>query len=125
MRLLTETTDINELNRLKILFESNGIPLFIGGEDTVRNAGIFMPAVKYGVFILYEEQFYDAQCLLKDENHIVEHPVDMDEFRRHMEMSRQPFIGKRGIWITVVILAVLFAAFVWMLGNQGKSNFIF
>src|SRR5688572_18209376 len=88
MKLLTEITDIDELNRIRFLLESNGIPIFVGNEDTARNVG-YVPSVgKQSVFVIYDEQFHDAQYLLKDENHEVKKKIDMDEFRKNMELIK-------------------------------------
>lgn len=88
MKLLTEVMDLNELTRIRILFESNGIPVFIGNEDAARNMGFILVARKYDVYVLYDEQFHDAQRLLEDESHVVENQVNMDEHRRNMELLK-------------------------------------
>lgn len=119
MKLLTEVLDIDELNRVKILFESKGIPLFIGNEDSARNMGLIIPARKYAVFVLHETQFQDAQRLLHDENHVVENPVDMDEHRESMELIR-PQAGEemvKGVLKVGAIVVAVFAAVVWFMST--------
>ena len=85
MQLLTEVIDVNELYRLKMLFESNGIAIFISNEDAARNFGFIYPARKYGIFAVYEDQYQDAVALLNDENHVVENPMDLSEHREFIE----------------------------------------
>lgn len=117
MRLLTELIDINELNRIKILFESKGIPVFVGNEDSARNMGLLIPARQYEVFVIFEEQFYDAQCLLKDEHYIVGNQVDMNEYRRHLE-SIKPNVNNKMPGVTIIIgmiVALIFIILVWVM----------
>lgn len=118
MKLLTEVMDLNELNRIKILFESNGIPVFIGNEDSARNMGLILPARKYSVFVLYDEQFHDAKCLLGDDSYIVENQIDMDEYRRSMEMLEPNARSQifKSVMIVGAVVALLFMAFVWVMG---------
>src|SRR5262245_4610077 len=109
MKLLTETMDLNELDGIRMLLESNGIPVFVGNEDSGRNMGYMLPARKYGVFIIYDRQFQDAQCLLRDENHVVQNKIDMDEFRKNMESMKPNTLNQmvKG----VLVVAGMVAAF--------------
>jgi hypothetical protein len=122
MRLLTETTDINAVDHIRFLLESNGIPIFVGNEDTARNAG-YVPSVgKQSVFVIYDEQFYDAQCLLKDENHEVQKKIDMDEFRKNMELIKPNALDQlvKGALAVVGIVAVLFGVFILITNVLNK-----
>jgi hypothetical protein len=114
MKLLAETTDIDEVNRIRFLLESNGIPIFIGNEDSARSLGFIGAAAKHGIFIIYDEQFNDAKCLLKDETHEVKQKVDMDEFRRNMELIKPNAFDQlfKAALILGGVLAGLFLIFV-------------
>jgi hypothetical protein len=122
MKLLTDTADPAEVNRIKTLLETNGIPVFIGNEDTARNIGFMLPAGKLSVFIIYDEQFYDAQCLLKDENHEVRKIIDMDEFRRNMELIKPGALDQlvKGTLAVGGIFALLFGAFILIMNALHK-----
>lgn len=117
MKLLTEVMDLNELTRIRILFESNGIPVFIGNEDAARNMGLILVARKYGVYVLYDEQFHDAQRLLEDESYVVENQIDMDEHRRNMELLKPDADSQlfKGVMVIGAVVMVLFLAFVWLM----------
>lgn len=105
MRLLTQIVDPNELIQIRILFESKGIPIFISNEDSARNFGLIYPARKYGIFVVYEDQYSDAAKLLKDETHVVSNPVDMDEYRTHLQQQYSKTSEK--LFNTVMSISVI------------------
>jgi hypothetical protein len=78
--------------------------------------GLMLPSGKYGVFVLYEEQFHDAKRLLEDGNHIVEHKIDMDAHRRHMELLKPKAENQifKAVLIIGAIAVIFFMAFVWI-----------
>jgi hypothetical protein len=80
MRLLFEESDRNEVDRIRVLFESNGIPVHIGNEDTTRTFGALAAAQKYGIWILEHDQYDCAIELLKDESYEVKKPVDVQAY---------------------------------------------
>jgi hypothetical protein len=55
------------------LLEGNGIPSFLGNARLPGDT-------RYSIFVLLEQQVADAQKLLQDDNHVVEHTIDMDQF---------------------------------------------
>lgn len=117
MNLLTETVDINELNRLRILFHLNGIPIFIGNEDSARNFLIGHPASNYGIFVIYEEQFNDARQLLDDENHVVENQIDMDKHTQdiaQLQPSTRDQLFNAVMTIAIVVVIVIIG-FIWLM----------
>jgi hypothetical protein len=87
MQLLTETMDINELMRLRILFESNGIAIYVSNEDSARNFGFIYPARKYGIFVVYENQLEDARALLENEDYEVQNPINLEAHRAYLEQQ--------------------------------------
>ncbi len=117
MKLLTETADINELNRIRILFESNGIPIHIVNEDSGRNFGLIMPARKYAILVVHEEQFSDAALLLEDDSHVVKNQIDMDAYRNNIEQLK-PKAGKqmfKVIMLTGVTLLMILIGLAWFM----------
>ncbi len=122
MRLLTDTADPAEVNRIQALLETNGIPVFIGNEDTARNIGFMLPAGKLSVFVIYDEQLYDAQCLLKDENHEVRKKIDMDEFRKNMELIKPNALNQlvKGTLALSGIFALLFGVLILIMNALNK-----
>ncbi len=120
MKLITETIDPNELIQLRILFESKGIPIFVSNEDTARNFGFIYPARKYGIFVLYEEQYSDAVRLLEDDSHVVINTIDMDEHRAFMQNQESTSLNKlfKVIMITGIVLLVLFFVLVKYLSSM-------
>ena len=117
MKLLTETTDISELSHVRILLESNGIPVFVGNEDTARNLGYILPLRKYGVFVIYDEQLEDAIKLMGDDSHVVEYQIDMEDFRQHTERSA-PNALKKILKATLIVgffTLVLLYGLVWVM----------
>lgn len=107
MELLTETTDINELMRIRMLFESNGIAIFISNEDSARNFGFIYPARKYGIFVVYENQWEDAKALLFDENYSVQNPMDLESHRDFIE-SHKPDVEKKLFNLVMNITIITF-----------------
>jgi hypothetical protein len=112
MKLLTETTDISELSHVRLLLESNGIPIFVGNEDAARNLGYMLPIRKYGVFVVYDEQLDDAIKLMADDSHVVEYQIDMEEYRQYAERSAPNTLNK----ILKATLVVGFFVFVLLYG---------
>ncbi len=117
MKLLFETTDVNELNALRILMESNGIVVHVGNEDSARNASIMSRLTKYAIFIVYEQQYPDALALLDNEEHVVEHTIDIEEYQRMQDEHKSAVLTK--IFKTVMSITALLLIFcfglVWLM----------
>ncbi len=107
MKLLTEVMEHEELTRIRILFDSKGIPVFIGNEDSARNFGFIYPARKYSIFVIYEEQYQEALSLLDNDTYEVQNPVDPDEHQKLIETNSKNSFNKLFKVITI-IGAVLF-----------------
>ena len=101
MILLTEVSGVEEFYRIKTLFESKGIAAYYGNQDSARNFGVFHPAGKYSIHLLINEQFEDAQQLLLDPNHTVQHPVELSEFN---EQKNSRVVNKKIINTLLLIL---------------------
>ncbi len=78
MKLIIKNTDTEELYILKNLLESNGIPVFISGEDTARVLPFLMS--KPGLWIFLDEQYDEALKLINDPAYEVSNKIDIDEF---------------------------------------------
>ncbi len=84
MKLLKRTTEKSEADNIKMILESNGIPVFIGNEDSARIFPVMGSLNPYFVFVVHDEQHQDAQMLLKNEEHVVSNPIEMDEYNQHL-----------------------------------------
>ena len=85
MELFFETDDLNEINEIKVLLESNGIPIFIGNENTARNLQYLGPNAKLTLWLLLKEQLEDARLLMQDPDHEVKNQVNISEFYSSLE----------------------------------------
>ena len=110
MQLLTEVADLNELNHLRFLFESKGILIYIANEDSARNFSFFHPSGRYAIHVVFDEQFADAQKLLEDENHEVQHPVDVEAYQKHIEESEpaiRSILIKKALFLAVLLVLII------------------
>ena len=118
MRLLFESEIPSELTEAKELLEQKGIPAFISDEETYR---VRPSAVLYkkGLWVCLEEQYGDAVKLLKNPDHEVIKPVDVETFYRSLEEAQKEPL--RNLWlyrdkilnivfITVALVAIVVAA---------------
>lgn len=117
MKLLIETPDITELERLQLLLESNGILIHVGNKDTARNL-FFLPVFnRYAIHVVYDEQYTDARKLLEDENHVVENPVDISAIKQKLETQQDevlPIIMRKLIMGIVVLLLLCASIIIYM-----------
>ena len=117
MKLLFEEADRNEVDRVRFLLESNGIPVFVGNEDTARNFNFIALAQKYGVWVLEDEQFACAQALLDNENYEVKHPLDVEEYYRianQAPLSVYGFMWKKILLPAFILIAGVIALAVFI-----------
>lgn len=110
MIFLTEVADIEEFYRLRLLFEVNGILIYLGNQDSARNFGVFHPVGKYAIHIMLEDQFDDAQKLLFDASHIVEKKVDVEEYQQYFEQNKA-LVNEKILFGLLIILSVLIISF--------------
>lgn len=124
MRLLFESESQDELARAKELLEENGIPVFISSEETYR---MRPSAVLYkkGLWICLEGQFSDALKLLKNPNHEVAQPVDVEEFHHSLEEAqKEPLrgLGLNGDRILNVVMSIVIVAIIVMAAMVALSH---
>ena len=117
MKLLTQASNLDELNRLKTLFALNGVLIHVANENTARNFGMLPIIGNYTLFVVLEEQYSDAKMLLVDENHVVVNTVDIDAYEKHVEQNK-PDVLKHMLKVTVIAGVLIFSTFVavvWLL----------
>ncbi len=76
MKLLTQTLDHNDAQRLKSRIERAGIPVVVGGAEArhVFRSGMV------SVWVAIDSQFDDAVIALSKPNHMAANPVDVEAF---------------------------------------------
>ena len=119
MKLLTEVYEISELNRLRLLFETSGVVIHVGNEDSARTFGFLHPVGKYAIYVVYDEQYKDALMLMENENHVVENPLDMDVYKKHLEENKAAALSlllKKTIF-TGVIIVLFVVGILWLLAK--------
>lgn len=106
MKLLLETKEKHELDRVRMLLESRGVPVHVDSEDQHRLGGHAMPFLRYRLHVVLDSQYDDAMKLLEDENHEVAEPVDMAAFRDEMEQARPQVMNRILGWMVVVVIVL-------------------
>lgn len=106
MKLLRETKDKNELDHLRTLLESRGIPVHVGEEHQHQLGGHAMPFLRYRLHVILDSQYDDALKLLEDENHEVAEPVDIKAFRDYEEQARPEVMNRILGWMGVIVLVL-------------------
>lgn len=108
MKPIFSSDDLNEINAMKLRMETHGIPVFIKNEHTGRNLHILGDYAKQALCVLLEDQLDDALALVENENHVVEHPVDVADFYAELEESnhttRHRLTGMATIALIVTVL---------------------
>ena len=89
MKLLFKTSDQDEIEHVKMLFDSKGIPVFVGNEGTARNLGGMSPVGKYQLWVALNEHYEDAVALLENEDHEVLNPVDVQDYYAEAEAVKK------------------------------------
>lgn len=115
MKLLLEENSRVELDRIRLLMESNGIPVIVGNENAARNFGFVVLAQPYGLWVLEDEQYPCALALLENEDYKVEHPIDVKEYYNSFSEEAPnvyDFMWKRvllpGVGITVIFFIAMY-----------------
>ena len=75
------------------------------------------------VFAALPSQHADAMQLLHRPDHVVQHPVDLSDFKAHMSDPAQRQLAwhnlGKGLWLGMFVLAALVAVLVWALLQRG------
>ncbi|MCK0154232.1 DUF2007 domain-containing protein [Alcanivorax sp. S6407] len=105
MRKLFSTIDRTEAWNAKFLLESNGVPIYIGGEHTGPAPGVVVSDA-YTVWVCLDEQFEDAYRFMEDDSHEISCPINVDEFYRATEEAKK----EKKPWSSDRIMLPLMAA---------------
>jgi hypothetical protein len=70
--------------------------VFISSEETFRMTPWFT-GYKKGLWVCLDEQYRDALALLKNPEHQVTQPVDVEAFHRELEASKRQPLNALGI----------------------------
>lgn len=104
MKLIRETKDKNELDRLRTLLESRGVPVHVDGENQQHLGGHAMPFLRYRLHIILDFQYEDAMKLLEDEHYQVADPVDMNAFQELQEQARPDAMNRMLGWLVAAVI---------------------
>lgn len=121
MKRLFSTIDRTEAFNAKFALESNGVPVYIGGEHSGPAPG-FVNADSYTVWVCLDYQFEDAYKFIEDESHEISCPVDVAEFYRAFQESKE----KGSFWssdrIMLPIMAVGIIGFIaWVISRVSET----
>jgi|SRR5690349_7791295 len=108
MRLLAYVKSLEERDRIAMLMESRGIPVFYD------KSGRTVLISTIPIFVCIDAQYDDAVALLANGEHEVAEPVDVEAFRR-AEGRAQPVVlkGAAVALLAVVLIAALVVALLW------------
>ncbi len=114
MKPIYSSEDPHEINAMKMRLESNGIPVFVGNDHTARNLPHLGGHTKRTLFVYLAEHHDDALSLIQDEDHVVDHPVDVAAFYEEVERSNHTtrgWLSGNAIIILIVSAMLLFILF--------------
>lgn len=112
MKLLLEESNRVELDRIRMLLEANGIPVFIGNEAVARNFWFLTLTQKYKLWVMEDSQLGCASSLLQDETYEVKNPIDVNEYYQSLADIKpdiNSFIWNKLILPGAILVVVLFA----------------
>jgi hypothetical protein len=81
MRTILATEDADEFEMVWDRLTEGGIPVFTPSKYS-EMSGFHVGARQYVLCIWLDHQFEDAVQLLRNPDHVVQNPVDLDEFER-------------------------------------------
>jgi len=109
VKLLIQLNTRTEVEKVKYLFESSGVPIEVANENTAAGFGSLAALHQYAVWVVFDEQFEDAKALLNDSNHIVQHPIDMQHYIDTMNKNEAQVRSKlQSKMIVIGVLCILF-----------------
>jgi hypothetical protein len=117
MKLLLQSIDKSEIDQVRILLDSKGIPTFIGNENTARNIGFITPARSYQLWLFVDEQERDAELLIENEEHQVSSPVDVEEYYQHIEALRKDnleYLFNKSMLALVIAGILIFGLYIYI-----------
>lgn len=120
MKLVTKSSEKTHLEYLKQRLQENGIPAFIGGENTARVIP-FWYMTQAGLWVYDDSQLMDAHELILNEHHVVNNKIDVEKF-----YAEQPDAANQSLHmnhalshLALMVLGAIIVLFVfsWLLGN--------
>ena len=106
MKPIYSSEDPHEINAMKLRLEANGIPVFVGNDHTARNLHYLGDYTKRTLYVYLADHHDDALSLIQDEDHEVNHPVDVAAFYEEVEKSNHSIRG----WMSGNALIIVIAA---------------
>lgn len=104
MRFLKRINDENETARIVSILESRGIPCFVRSER--------LSLYRVALYVYLNSQYDDACALLQNSNHVVKHPVDVEEFNQALANQDYLPLLKYSV-VILIVLGSLFCAVVY------------
>lgn len=108
MKKLFSTIDRTEALNAKFALESNGVPIYIGGEHAGPAPG-FVNADSYTVWVCLDGQFEDACKFIEDDSYEISCPVDVAEFYRAADggEGREPRWGSDKVMLPLMAACII------------------
>jgi len=101
----------SQLGRAEIVarLESRGIPVYVDSVSAFRNPG------RGAIFVCLDAQYADAVALLRNEDHIVADPVDVEAFWKKAPGTLPAILNASlAVLVLVAVLWLLLAAARWL-----------
>lgn len=120
MKLLQGFHSEDAARELQLRMERAGIAILVTTPLKVRNTDT---GFTHLVFAALPSQHADAMQLLHRPDHVVQHPVDLSDFKAHMSDPAQRQLAwhnlGKGLWLGVLALAAGVAVLAWALLQHG------
>lgn len=118
MKQLIQSENKAEIDGIRILLESRGIPVFVGNEDSARNMGWLLSAREYVLWVLVDEQYEDAVALVEDPSHEVRTAVNMEKYSKSFGKMHEQNMQKIFNWL-MFFLVVMIGVFIAIAAANG------
>lgn len=113
MEFICRFHDADELQRVRGLLRSKGIPTFAPQVESRRMGE------QWALFVYLNEQADDARRILRDPGHEPAHPVDAVEFEAALPKTPDEGLFAKQLTILGAVVVVAFVALVCLLGIGG------
>ena len=106
MKLVLQTSQSELADAAVHVLRENGIPACKLGQD-LQNMGVFTGGSTLRVFVFFDEQYEDAEKLLKNPDYVVRNPMSEEEILA-FEASMQKAIAKSSATVFNVTAVLVF-----------------